>query len=121
VIINNNASLGQILWEQMALGFPEFGVRFVQRSDFAPWAVACGGKGTRVDKAEELEQALAEAIAFPGPALVDVTVNPDEPPMPGKVTYEQAKGFLKSFLSGQPRKGPIASTLIRDKLSELKP
>ena len=27
IVINNNNSLGQILWEQMVLGYPEFGVR----------------------------------------------------------------------------------------------
>ena len=27
VVINNNNSLGQILWEQMILGYPEYGVR----------------------------------------------------------------------------------------------
>jgi pyruvate dehydrogenase (quinone)/pyruvate oxidase len=118
VVINNNSSLGQILWEQLVLGYPEFGVRFEQRADFAPWAEACGGRGIRVDKAEELAQALVDALAFAGPSLVDVTVNADEPPMPGKVTYEEAKGFLKSFLAGQPRKGPIARTLFRDKWSE---
>ena len=118
VVINNNSSLGQILWEQMVLGYPEFGVRFQQRPDFAPWAEACGGRGIRVDKAEELEAAVAEALSHPGPSLVDVSVNVDEPPMPGKVTYEQAKGFLKSFLSGQPRKAAIARTLFRDKWSE---
>jgi len=32
VIINNNNSLGQILWEQMVLGYPEHGVRY---SEFA--------------------------------------------------------------------------------------
>jgi pyruvate dehydrogenase (quinone)/pyruvate oxidase len=118
VFINNNSSLGQILWEQMVLGYPEFGVRFEQRADFAPWAEACGGRGIRVDKADELERAVTEALSHPGPSLVDVSVNVDEPPMPGKVTYEQAKGFLKSFLSGQPRKGSIARTLFRDKWSE---
>ncbi|MGH9007367.1 MAG: thiamine pyrophosphate-dependent enzyme [Acidimicrobiales bacterium] len=120
VVINNNASLGQIMWEQLVLGYPEYGIRFGQRPDFAPWAEACGGKGIRVDKCDDLEHALVEAFEYPGPALVDVTVNPDEPPMPGKVQYEQAKGFLKSFLSGQPRRATIAHTLFRDKLSELK-
>ena len=47
-------------------------------------------------------------------------VNPDEPPMPGKVEYEQAKGFVKAFLAGQPRKATIASTLFRDKITELR-
>jgi pyruvate dehydrogenase (quinone) len=74
-----------------------------------------------VDKCDELEAAASHAFSFEGPAIVDVTVNPDEPPMPGKVTYEQAKGFAKAFLAGQPRRATIASTLFRDKLSELKP
>lgn len=120
VVINNNGCLGQILWEQLVLGYPEFGVRFSERLDFAPWAHACGALGIRVDKVDELEQALRDAFAAPGPALVDVSVNPDEPPMPGKVDYEQAKGFVKSFLAGQPRRATIASTLFRDKIRELR-
>jgi pyruvate dehydrogenase (quinone)/pyruvate oxidase len=120
VVVNNNASLGQIMWEQVVLGYPEFGVRFGRAPDFAPWAEACGGKGIRVEKAGDVEAALVEAFAFPGPALVDVVVNPDEPPMPAKVEYEQAKGFVKAFLAGQPRKGAIASTLFRDKATELR-
>jgi pyruvate dehydrogenase (quinone) len=120
VVINNNAALSQIMWEQLVLGYPEFGIRFGPRPDFAPWAKACGGLGLRVDKHDELESSITEAFEHPGPALVDVTVNPDEPPMPGKVQYEQAKGFMKAFLQGQPRRATIASTLWRDKLSELR-
>ncbi|HEY1653066.1 MAG TPA: thiamine pyrophosphate-binding protein [Acidimicrobiales bacterium] len=120
VVINNNASLGQIMWEQLVLGYPEYGIRFGRASDFAPWAEACGGLGIRVEKAEEVEHAVQEAFSYPGPALVDVVVNPDEPPMPGKVQYEQAKGFMKAFLAGQPRKATIASTLWRDKITEFK-
>ena len=120
VVINNNASLGQIMWEQVVLGYPEFGVRFGRPPDFAPWAEACGGKGIRVEKAGDVEGAIADAFRYPGPALVDVVVNPDEPPMPGKVEYEQAKGFVKAFLSGQPRKATIASTLFRDKITEMR-
>jgi pyruvate dehydrogenase (quinone)/pyruvate oxidase len=40
--------------------------------------------------------------------------------MPGKVSYEQAKGFVKAFLAGQPRRATIASTLFRDKFTEFK-
>jgi pyruvate dehydrogenase (quinone)/pyruvate oxidase len=120
VVVCNNASLGQILWEQMVLGYPEFGVRFSQPMSFAPFAQSCGGLGLRVEKAAEVEPAVREALAHPGPALVDVLVNPDEPPMPGKVSYEQAKGFAQAFLRGQPRRATIASTLFRDKLDQLR-
>jgi pyruvate dehydrogenase (quinone)/pyruvate oxidase len=120
VIVNNNASLGQIMWEQLVLGYPEYGIRFGRAPDFAPWAQACGGRGIRVEKAGDVEAAIKEALSFEGPALVDVLVNPDEPPMPGKVEYEQAKGFVKAFLAGQPRKSTIASTLFRDKITEMR-
>ena len=120
VVINNNGSLGQILWEQMMLGYPEHGVRWERQADFAPWAQACGGFGRRVTDPADLDGALADALAFDGPALVDVVVNPDEPPMPPKIRYDQAKGFAEAFLHGQPRRAAIASTLLHDKLDHLR-
>jgi pyruvate dehydrogenase (quinone)/pyruvate oxidase len=59
-------------------------------------------------------------LGHDGPALLDVAVNPDEPPMPPKVKYDQAKGFAEAFLKGQPRRASIAATLFRDKLDQLK-
>jgi pyruvate dehydrogenase (quinone) len=120
VFVCNNGVLGQILWEQILLGYPEHGVRFQQSADLAPWALACGGFGVRVDKPADLPAAVDEALAHPGPALVDVVVNPDEPPMPATITYDQAKGFAQAFLRGQPRRASIASTLFRDKIEQLK-
>jgi pyruvate dehydrogenase (quinone)/pyruvate oxidase len=120
VFVVNNGELGQILWEQMVLGYPEFGVRYQRHADFAPWAEACGGYGRSVEHPADLEGAVKEMLAHPGPALLDVRVNPDEPPMPPKVTYEQAKGFLESFLKGQPRRLSIASTVFRDKLDQFR-
>jgi pyruvate dehydrogenase (quinone)/pyruvate oxidase len=40
--------------------------------------------------------------------------------MPGKVSRKQALKFAEAFLKGQPHKATIASTLFRDKLSELR-
>ena len=119
VVVCNNGLLGQILWEQMALGYPEVGVRY-NAMDFAPWAEASGGLGIRVEKPGDVEPAIRDALAHDGPALVDVMVNPDEPPMPAKVTYEEAKGFAQSFLKGTQRRATIASTLFRDKIEQLK-
>jgi pyruvate dehydrogenase (quinone)/pyruvate oxidase len=120
VVVVNNGVLGQILWEQMVLGFPEYGVRWEKHFDFAPWAQSCGGRAFHVEKAEEVKPALEEAFRFSGPALIDVVVNSDEPPMPARVTYKQAKGFVESFLRGQPRRACIASTVAIDKIEQLK-
>jgi pyruvate dehydrogenase (quinone) len=105
----------------MVLGYPEHGVRFgTPVPDYAAWARAAGGYGVHVDKAAELPDALRTAFNVDGPALVDVAVDPNEPPMPGKVTYEQAKKFAQAFLRGQPHKAAIASTLFQDRIEQLK-
>ena len=119
VVICNNALLGQILWEQMALGYPEHGVRY-PAMEFAAWAESCGGRGFRVSEPGEVETVIKEALSHPGPVLVDAMVNPDEPPMPPKIHYDEAKKFAQSFMKGTPRRATIASTLFRDKLDRLK-
>jgi pyruvate dehydrogenase (quinone) len=121
VVINNNNSLGQILWEQMVLGYPEYGVRhpdpFV---DYAAIATANGALGIKVEQAAGVRTAIEQGLAHDGPVLIDVNVNPDEPPLPGKVEYKQAKKFAEAFLRGQPRKATIATTLFRDKIEQLR-
>ncbi|HEY2268242.1 MAG TPA: thiamine pyrophosphate-dependent enzyme, partial [Streptosporangiaceae bacterium] len=121
VIVNNNNSLGQILWEQMVLGYPEHGVRFPEPvADFAAWATACGGYGAKVSDPKKVRPAIERALAFDGPALVDIDVDPNEPPLPGKVAYDQAKKFAQAFLKGQPHKAAIATTLFKDKIEQLR-
>ena len=51
-------------------------------ADFATWASANGALGLRVEHATEVEPAVRRAFADPGPALVDVLVNPEEHPRP---------------------------------------
>lgn len=120
VVINNNNSLGQILWEQMVLGYPEHGVRFAApEADFAAWARACGGFGAKVTEARDVAPAIRQALEHDGPALVDIDVDPNEPPMPGKVTYDQAKSFAQAFLKGQPHRAAIATTLFKDRIQRL--
>ncbi|MEV4184437.1 thiamine pyrophosphate-dependent enzyme [Streptosporangium canum] len=120
VVINNNNALGQILWEQMVLGYPEHGVRFAEpASDFSAWARSCGAYGRKVTDPGQVDEAVRQALAHDGPALVDVDVNPDEPPMPGKVSHDQAIKFAQAFLKGQPHKAAIATTLFKDKISQL--
>jgi len=120
VVVNNNNCLGQILWEQMVLGYPEHGVRFgPPEADFSAWARSCSGYGAKISKARDVPSAISEALAYEGPALVDVDVNPDEPPMPGRVSYDQAKKFAQAFLKGQPRRAAIATTLFKDRIQRM--
>ena len=63
---------------------------------------------------------MRAALDHPGPALVDAVVNPNEPPIPGKIEFKQAKGFAEAFLRGQPDKLATAKTIIKDQVDKLR-
>jgi pyruvate dehydrogenase (quinone) len=118
VVIKNN-SLGQIKWEQMAFeGNPEFGCD-LHPIDFAAVARACGAGGFSVDDPEKVEDVLREAFAHEGPALVEATVDPNEPALPGHVTMDQAWHFAKSLIRGEKYRKDIIKTVLEDKVREV--
>lgn len=103
IIVYNNSSLGFVAMEMKVIGMPPFGTD-LKNPDFAKMAEAIGIKGIRVEDADDVESAIAAALAHPGPVLVDVVVNQAELSMPPKIEFEQAKGFgiymLKQTLLG---------------------
>lgn len=118
IVIKNNV-LGQIKWEQMILeGNPEFGVE-LHPIDFAKVAEACGARGFTLERPDDAEQVLREALAYTGPKVVQAVVDPNEPPMPGKATTEQAKKLVKALLRGQKDAGKIIETIAEDQIREV--
>jgi len=119
VVIVKNNSLGQIKWEQMVfLGNPEYGCE-LHPIDFAAFARACGGSGFTIEDPADCGRILDEALATDGPVLIEAVVDPFEPPMPAKVTLEQATKFAKSLARGEPDRSKIAWTVLADKVREL--
>jgi len=118
VIVFRNDVLGLIKWEQMVfLGNPEYGVDFAP-IDFVKVAEACGARGARVEDPQDCEQALREALAHDGPALVEAVVDPDEPPLPPKVTREQAKLMAEALRRGEENRQRIGLTIGRSMVAE---
>ena len=104
IVIFNNGLLGFVDIEMKAGGFLPVGTH-LDNPDFAKVAQAMGIYGVRVEDPALLHDAIAEAFAHDGPALIDVVTDPLELVMPPKVTMEQAKGFslwmMKAVLNGQ--------------------
>ncbi|CAO3436312.1 thiamine pyrophosphate-dependent enzyme [Azospirillum endophyticum] len=119
IIINNNASLGQIKWEQMVmLGNPEY-VCDLHPIDFAKVAEACGGKGFTIRDPKDCGAILDAALAHPGPVIVDCIVDTNEPPMPAKVKAKQAAHFAEALARGTPDALKIAATVFKDRAREV--
>ena len=51
--------------------------------------------------------------------MIQAVVDPFEPPMPAKVTGEQALKFAESLARGEPNRSKIALTVASDKVREL--
>ena len=119
VIIFKNNVLGMIKWEQMVLeGTPQFGVE-LHPIDFAAFARACGAGGFSVDDPSQLESVLRQAFEYPGPAIVEATIDPHEPPLPGKITSKQALKFTEALLKGEKDRWDIVKTVLKDTAREI--
>jgi pyruvate dehydrogenase (quinone)/pyruvate oxidase len=117
-IVKNNV-LGQIKWEQMVfLGNPEYGVD-LHPINFAAYAQACGGTGFTIEDPADCGRIVDQALSMPGPVVVEAVVDPYEPPLPGKISLQQATMFAESLARGQPNRAKIAWTVLSDKVREL--
>jgi pyruvate dehydrogenase (quinone)/pyruvate oxidase len=119
VVIVKNNSLGQIKWEQMVfLGNPEYGCD-LHPIDFAAYARACGATGLTIEAAADCGPVLDQALAASGPVVVEATVDPFEPPLPSKITMEQAAKFAESLIRGAPNRERVALTVLGDRVREM--
>lgn len=119
VIIIKNNTLGMIKWEQMVfLGNPEFACE-LQPIDFVAFAKACGGTGMAIEDPADCGRILDRALATSGPVIVEAIVDPFTPPMPAKITFDQAKKFGESLARGEPNRSKIAWTVLSDRVREL--
>ena len=118
VIIKNNV-LGQIKWEQMVfLGNPQYGVE-LEPIDHVKFAEACGARGFSIEDPAQCGSIMQEALRTPGPVVIEAVVDPNEPPLPPRITRDQAVKFAESLLRGEPNREKIALTVLSDKVREL--
>jgi pyruvate dehydrogenase (quinone) len=120
IVLVKNDELNQVRWEQLVqFGYPQFAVE-LQPIDFAALARACGAAGYTLDDPAQAEAVLGGALSEPGPALVECVVDPNEPPMPGKLTTDQAIGFAEALAKGQPHRFEIMREGIAATARELR-
>src|SRR5689334_18099778 len=118
VVCFKNNTLGLIKWEQMVfLGNPEYGV------DFAPVDLVKVGEGLgatafHIEDPATCAEQLREALATPGPVVVEAVVDANEPPLPAKITSEQAKKMYDALRRGEESRVRIGLTIGRSMLRE---
>ena len=103
VVVFNNGALGMIRLEMMVDGLPEYQTDN-GNVDYAAIARAAGLHAVRIEQPGDVRTGLSEALARPGPALVDLVTDPNALSIPPHITGAQVKGFAlaagKTVLDG---------------------
>ena len=98
VIVIKNNELGQIKWEQIVM---EAQSRIRHRPAADRFRHACAGlRRHRIyngRSAKDAPSVLRQALAHPGPAVMQAVVDPNEPPLPGNITMEQSLHFAEAL------------------------
>jgi pyruvate dehydrogenase (quinone) len=92
IITFNNSALGMVKLEMLVDGLPDYQTDFAP-VDYAAIATAAGIHALRVERPGDVRSALTDALAHPGPALVDLVTDPNALSIPPKITEAQIKGF----------------------------
>ena len=75
ILLSNN-ELGKISKEQRAGNWHVWQTS-LHNPNFAEYANLCGAKGIRVDRKEDLDQRLTQALEHQGPSLVEILSDPE--------------------------------------------
>jgi pyruvate dehydrogenase (quinone) len=92
IVVFDNSSLGMVKLEMLVDGLPDCQTNNGS-FDYAAIARAVGIHSVRVEQPAELRAGLADALAHPGPALVDLVTDPNALSVPPHITAAQVKGF----------------------------
>ena len=120
VLVLNNQDLNQVTWEQRVLAgdakleasqnLPDF--------PFARYAELLGFKGIRVDDPDDVGSAWDEALAADRPVVYEAVTDPDVPPLPPHIRFEQAKGMAQALAKGDPDSIGMVMQSLKGKLQE---
>ena len=123
VAVLNNQDLNQVTWEQRVLeGDPKFEAsQDIPDVSYARFAELIGLKGIRVETPDEIAPAWEEALAADRPCVLDFVTDPEVPPLPPHITFEQAKMFALAVAKGDPGRRAMIEQSLKDKLEEFLP
>src|SRR5918992_649622 len=120
VLVLNNRDLNFVTWEQRATeGDPRFDAsQDLPDVPYARWAELLGLAGRRVEREDDVGPAWDEALAADGPFVIDAVVDPDVPPLPPHITFDQARSMTTALLKGDPDLRGVLRQSVLDKLRE---
>ena len=119
----NNEDLNQVTWEQRVMeGNPKFdATQAIPNVPYARFAESIGLRGIYVDDPDELAKAWTDALSSDRPVVLEVKTDPEVPPLPPHISFEQAKGFVSMLAKGDSAQAGVVKGTVRQVLSSILP
>jgi pyruvate dehydrogenase (quinone) len=123
ILVLNNRDLNQVTWEQRVLaGDPEFkGSQSIPDIAYAKYAELLGLKGIKVDDPEKIGDAWDQALNADRPVVLEAMVDPNVPPIPPHIKFEQAVHYAKALFKGDPEALGIIKQSWKDTVESVLP
>ncbi len=122
ILVLNNEDLNQVTWEQRVMGGdPKFQAsQSLPNFPYAQYAEMLGLKGIVLKKPEDIQAGLREAFAADRPVVVEAYTDPNVPPLPPHIKFEQARMYWKALLKGEPNRWDIVKQSIKEMIPGFK-
>jgi pyruvate dehydrogenase (quinone) len=85
---------------------------------YARYAELLGLRGIRVEEPDSVGPAWDAALASDRPTVIEAVVDPEVPPLPPHIQFEQAKQIAAAIRKGDPAAPRFMRHAIRGKLEE---
>jgi pyruvate dehydrogenase (quinone) len=123
VLVLNNQDLNQVTWEQRAMeGDPRYEVsQSIPDFPYARYAEMIGLTGVRIDDPDKLGDAWDQVLSADRPAVLEAIVDPEVPPLPPHITFEQAVNFAKAAVHGDAGRKAMVRQSFRQLLDSVTP
>ena len=120
ICVLHNDDLNQVTWEQRVMeGDPKLEASQVLPDfPYAAYARMLGLEGIRIDHPGEVGSGWDAALSAGRPALLEVITDPEVPPLPPHIRFEQAKGFASAVIGGDPAAKEMVKESIKGKAAE---
>jgi pyruvate dehydrogenase (quinone) len=104
VLVLYNHDLNQVTWEQRAFaGDPKFeGSQTLPDFPFARYAELLGLSGVTMLTPDDIVPGWERALAATRPVVIEAHTDPEVPPLPPHITFDQAKAYAQAIVKGDP-------------------
>jgi pyruvate dehydrogenase (quinone) len=120
VCVLHNNDLNQVTWEQRVMsGDPKLDAsQVLPEFDYAGYARLIGLHGVRVDRPEDVGAAWDECLNAGKPSVLEVITDPEVPPLPPHIRFEQATGFAHALAGRDPNAREMITQAVKGKFAE---